>query len=327
MLKMKIREAIDNLKNNVIYPVYYLKGNDHFLQHFFIDELSEKYFGSSKKEKILMLPDDMSGKEMVDKLTTTDLFSDKKIFIIRDPQKVKGKASVDLVNICKEPIGDHIIVLVNDDWASRSSFFNKIESFLPQIDVQTPFFNDVKKWAKYFIKKRGKISNSYVEELLVNMAGDSLMHLDNEVEKICLIIGDRNNIEAEDIQHFSGWKRDRQRWEFLLALGNRNYSKSISLGRSLINKSESMLSLLIPLTALFQEMLFYKLKNGTLNDFSGYIPLSPSVKKQISNFSRLFEIVEIENALKFLGEIDNRQKSAYSKDEAELIQFIGNVIG
>ena len=132
------------------------------------------------------------------------------------------------------------------------------------------FLNDVKKWAKYFIKKRGKISNSYVEELLVNMAGDSLMHLDNEVEKICLIIGDRNNIEAEDIQHFSGWKRDRQRWEFLLALGNRNYSKSISLGRSIINKSESMLSLLIPLTALFQEMLFYKLKNGTLNDFSGF---------------------------------------------------------
>ena len=324
---MKIKEAIGNLKNGVVYPVYYLKGNDYYLQHLFIDKLSEKYFGPSKKEKILMLPDDMSGKEIIDRLTTTDLFADKKIFIIREPQKVKGKASMDLINICKEPIEGHVIVLVNDDWALRSTFFSKIEGHHPQIDVQTPFLNDMKKWAKYFIKQRGKISNTYVEELLVNIAGDSLMHLNNEVEKICLIVGDRNNIEVGDVQHFSGWKRDRQRWEFLLALGGKDYPRSMSLGRSIITQSETMLSLLIPLTALFQEMLFYKLKNGTLNDFGGYVPLPPSVKKRISNFSRSFEIIEIEKALKALGDIDKRQKSAYSKDETELIQFIGNVIG
>ena len=75
-----------------------LRGNDHFLQNFFIEKLSEEYFGSSKIEKVLMLPDDMSGKEIVDRITTTDLFSTKKIFMIRDPQKIKGKASIDLVN-------------------------------------------------------------------------------------------------------------------------------------------------------------------------------------------------------------------------------------
>ena len=82
----------------MIYPIYSLKGNDHFLQNFFIEKLSEEYFGSSKIEKILMSLDDMSGKEIVDRITTTDLFSTKKIFIIRDPQKVKGKASIDLAN-------------------------------------------------------------------------------------------------------------------------------------------------------------------------------------------------------------------------------------
>ena len=51
----------------------------------------------AKIEKVLMLPDDMSGKEIVDRITTKDLFSTKKIFIIRDPQKIKGKASIDLI--------------------------------------------------------------------------------------------------------------------------------------------------------------------------------------------------------------------------------------
>ena len=78
---MKIKEAIVGLKKDMIYPIYSLKGNDHFLQNFFIDKLSEEYFGSSKIEKVLMLPDDMSGKEIVDRITTTDLFSTKKCLL------------------------------------------------------------------------------------------------------------------------------------------------------------------------------------------------------------------------------------------------------
>ena len=324
---MKIKEAIASLKKDMIYPIYSLNGNDHFLQNFFIEKLSEEYFGSSKIEKVLMLPDDMSGKEIVDRITTTDLFSTKKIFIIRDPQKIKGKASIDLANFCKNPVADCVTVFLNDDWAIKSSFFSKVEANAIQVDVQTPFANDLKKWTKFLIKKRGKTASLHVENTLIELAGDSLAHLDNEIEKICLIIGNRSAIEIEDVERFSGWERDRQRWEFLLALGEKKYSRAIFLGRNLITKSESMLSLIIPITALFQEMLFHKMQNGTFNTYRGYIPLPPSVKKRVSYFSRSFKMAEIEGALRILSEIDKRQKTTFSKDETELIQFIGNVIG
>ena len=324
---MKIKEAIASIKEDMIYPIYSLKGNDHFLQNFFIEKLSEEYFGSSKIEKVLMLPDDMSGKEIVDRITTTDLFSTKKIFIIRDPQKVKGKASIDLANFCKNPVADCVTVFLNDDWAIKSSFLSKVEANAIQIDVQTPFANDLKKWTKFLIKKRGKTASLHVENTLIELAGDSLAHLDNEIEKICLIIGNRSAIEIEDVERFSGWERDRQRWEFLLALGEKKYSRAIFLGRNLITKSESMLSLIIPITALFQEMLFHKMQNGTFNTYRGYIPLPPSVKKRVSYFSRSFKMAEIQGALRILSEIDKRQKTTFSKDETELIQFIGNTIG
>ena len=311
----------------MIYPIYLLKGNDHFLQNFFIEKLSEEYFGSAKIEKVLMLPDDISGKEIVDRITTIDLFSTKKIFIIRDPQKIKGKASIDLVNFCKNPVADCVTIFLIDDWAIKSSFHGKVQANAIQVDVQTPFANDLKKWTKFLIKKRGKTASSHVENTLIELAGDSLSHLDNEIEKICLIIGNRSAIEIEDVERFSGWERDRQRWEFLLALGEKKYSKAILLGRNLITKSESMLSLIIPITALFQEMLFHKMQNGTFNTYRGYIPLPPSVKKRVSYFSRSFNMSEIEGALRILNEIDKRQKTTFSKDETELIQFIGNVIG
>ena len=89
---MKIKEAIAVLKKDTIYPIYFLKGNDHFLQNFFIEKLSEEYFGSSKIEKVLMLPDDMSGKEIVDRITTTDLFFDKKNIYYKRSSKNKRES-------------------------------------------------------------------------------------------------------------------------------------------------------------------------------------------------------------------------------------------
>ena len=41
---MKLREAINDIKTGVVHPVYFLKGNDHFLQNFLIDELAKEIF-------------------------------------------------------------------------------------------------------------------------------------------------------------------------------------------------------------------------------------------------------------------------------------------
>ena len=48
----------------------------------------------------------------------------------------------------KEP-PSYQVVLINDDWISKTAFFKKIETFINPIDVQTPFINEMKKWANY----------------------------------------------------------------------------------------------------------------------------------------------------------------------------------
>lgn len=323
---VKLKQAISEINQDVLSSVYLLKGNDYYIQRFFINQLSKKLFGSSQVEIVHLSSEDMTGKEIIDTITTIDLFTAKKICVIRNPQKIKGKASPDLINICKNPISDNVLVLINDDWSSKSSFLNKIEAFLNPIDVQTPFARDMKKWAKYIIKQKGKISNYDVEEYFITMAGDSVSHLENEIEKVCLLIGERKNIEINDVKRFSGWIRQRHRWEFLLALGNKEYSKAIQLGKNIIIKNESMITLLIPIFTLFQELLLYKIKVGTNHHYGSYIPIPASVKKRIPIFAGLYKLEEIQFALNKLEKIDKRQKTEYSNDETELIQFINDVI-
>jgi DNA polymerase-3 subunit delta len=324
---MKVREALNDLKAGIVQPVYLLKGGDPFLQSFFIEHVAKTFFGTEPVDKTLMLPDDMTGKEIISQLTISDLFAGKKLFILRNPHQVKGKPGADLLAYCRSPMENHVLILVHDDWTARSSFFTKLETITDLVDVQTPFLQDMKKWANYLFKERGKSVHAGLVDILVNIAGDSVAHLDNEVEKICLLVGDRTRIEAQDIERFTGWRRERQRWEFLLALGGKDYDKAVSLGKSLITTHESMISLIYPLTSMFQEMLFVKMKNGTFREHRGFMPIPPSVKKRIPHFAQGFSQEKLESALHLLGTIDKRQKTAFSTDETELIQFIGHVIG
>ena len=62
---MKIKEALKNISLRLVNPVFFLKGDDHFLQDFFIEKVSKKFFGNNNYSKTLMLPDDMKGKEII----------------------------------------------------------------------------------------------------------------------------------------------------------------------------------------------------------------------------------------------------------------------
>jgi DNA polymerase III delta subunit len=321
---IKIKDILSELKKDVVRPLYYIKGPDYFLQNFFINYLTNTIFKDGNVDKIILLPDEMNGSEIIHRLTSQDLFSAKKLFILRSPQKIKGKANSELVNFCKNPVLNHVLVLISDDWSS-SATLKKIEKFIDPIDTQTPFENEIKKWARYLFKNNGKTLKPEGIDILVKNSGDNLSHLNNEIEKICISSGDRDIIDVEDIKKFSGWKREHKRWEFLNALGKRNYKDSIIIGKTLITNQESMISLLYPLTYMFQEILFEKIKNGTFNNHRSYIPIPPSIKNNIGQYAKSFSYEEVESIIIQLGNIDKKQKSVMSIDETDLIQLISNV--
>ena len=109
----ELKNAIRSIQANNIKPVYYLKGDDHFLQNFFIEKLCNSIFIEEKINKNFLTPNEMPGKEIIDNILFSDLFNSKKLFILVDPQKVKGRPLKDLLNYCSNPDSNHVLVLIN----------------------------------------------------------------------------------------------------------------------------------------------------------------------------------------------------------------------
>ena len=195
-----------------------------------------------------------------------------------------------------------------------------------KLNVSTPFHGDLLKWAKFFTKENGKIISMELLNEIVENCGDSLYNVKNEIDKICLLNNDEEIIKDYSNSETS-FLRGRKRWELMNSIGTRDLEKSIKLAKSIINSSENMVSMIFPLMTFFQEILYFKMNDGTFIKSNSYIPLSSSIQNNLSNFSKNYRKDEIEQAIRKLREIEIKQKTSNIDDETEFISFLFNAIG
>ncbi len=325
-MNQSITQLIKSLKNSGVEPVYLLQGKDKFLQRFLSEKISDNFFQNSKSDKTLLIPDDMKSPEIIEQLTATDLFSSKKMFILLEPQKISGQSRKEFLSYCDNPIQSNCLVIVLEEFGKNVAMVRELTSRFSTINVSSPFENDMKKWTQYFLREKGIKANTEVLNTIVEMAGDSVGHIANEIEKISILLDEDQDLTNDIVRQFSGWKKEHQRWEFFKYLGNKDLKLSLKIGLSLITQNETMLTLIYPLTAFFQELLFAKLSPEVIPGRGGYVPLSNSIVKNLPNYVKRYTRKEVELALKLLGEIDVRSKTTTVSDESEMTKFLFNLL-
>ena len=324
---MKIKQVFENLRNDILANSYYLKGNDQFLQEFFPKYVTDYIFGKQPVEKVFIISDEIDKKHKLDEILTSDLFSSKKVFILKNFQRLKLKQQDEILEYVTRPLKNHLLFIINDDFFKKTNNLHKLEKLIGYVDTQTPLNYEINKWVKYFFKQNGVKVENKVVDTLVDLVGDSLSNLKNEVDKICLFKGNEKKVFFHEMDLFSFLVSNRQRKELLFSIAERNFNKSILSMRVILAQGDSMLSLLYPITILLQELLFAKMNNGTYPNYKGYIGLPLSLKSKLLSFKEFYTTDEIENGLIKLGEIDYRQKTGNSNDEIDLLQFLGVFVG
>ncbi|MDP6339539.1 MAG: DNA polymerase III subunit delta [Candidatus Marinimicrobia bacterium] len=322
------KDGLASLKPGFLKPVHFLMGEDQFLQQHFVETLTKFLFGEEMVQKMVLIPDEMSSKDILDQLTAADLFSAKKLFLLRNPNALKGKARDEFVEYCQRPTDGHTLVIMHDEFGAKNKFMESLVKSVKPVSCSTPFESGMIQWANSFFTKNGinHVSPEIIKSL-IEIAGDSLNHLKNEIDKIAISAGSSSEITKKEIEKFSGWKRKFRQYEFFHFLGQRKLKESMELGRALVSQDTSMINLLYPLTEFFQELLFLKISKGTNGAFKGFTRLSHSVNKQLPVYANQYTSDEITLALKRLAQIDQQLKTSRIKDESAITEFVYATLG
>lgn len=319
----KFNNSIQHIKNKTIDSIYFLMGDDQFLQSYFINQLETELTKVASIDKIILSVEEFGSKEIISKINESDLFSSRKIIILRSPNSLRGKTRDELLEYCLSPSSDKYLVLIQDEFSLKNKFIKGLASNSTAVSTSTPFDNELKMWVSFFFKKNGfeNIPAKIIDDL-ISIFGESVFTIKNEIDKLCLGMApnsDLNDVVLNEDIHLG---RSYKKFELFNYIGRRDIFSSLKLGRSLVSKDSSMLDLIRPLNELFQELLFIKIFKGTNRPHNSFSLLSPSIRKNIPQYANNFTSKEIVQAIRKLAYIDKQIKTSKIDDKSAITEFI-----
>ncbi len=305
-----------------IKPVYLFKGPEHFLHRFLIKKIEGELDRHGSVSKTVIIPDELGKGQLMNMLNTSDLFSSKKLLILFYPQKLKGKIQKEFLSYCENPNAQHTLVIINDDFYKKTKFLSNLEKIVKPLDMRTPFNSDLKKWASVLFKEKNIYATREAITQIVHLFGDSIYHIANEIDKICIGFSGSRQITAKDIKESLIWRKSYQNWEFLDVLARKKLNDALIRGKSYLNLAPNFSIVMNVLITFFTSLYYLKISNGTFLSNIGSIPLSPYVKKRIPIGAKYYSLDELENIIHYLASLDKRLKTSSINHESAFTKFL-----
>ena len=300
-----VGQIIKRIHSKEIYPVYSLFGNESFLQDFFIKELTKNFLDKSANKILFSLDDDKQDDLLVN-LNSISLFNERKLIVVRQIHKLKTNLRKELFDYLVSPNCEICLVLISENFDDKNSLQKNLRKHSLFIDVRVPFPSKMKEWINFIVKiKKYKINDGTISNL-IDLYGDSISHVINEIDRLSLMLGHNVEINQKSLKFDLTMNREFAIWQLQDALGCKNFSKSLLITKSLIDNGVSLPQIIINLTNFFHQLLWYSMDRKWQ---TGYTGLNKIIAKNLKKYFNNFNGEEIENALLSLRKIDMLKKS------------------
>jgi len=202
--------AKSNLKKD-FKPIYVIAGKDGAMVNLQCDKLLNGLLSHEDRAMALFNADadKVTTSQIFDELRTLPFLADKRVVLLRNADKfITADNRSYFENYFKRPCKSSVLVMTASSWRSNTRLAKQLVKVGELINAEPP-----KPWqlpaeiAKYAKQTHKKNLSSQSAQLLVELLGDNLPSLQNEVDKLALLIGDNDSITNENIESLTGRNR------------------------------------------------------------------------------------------------------------------------
>lgn len=211
------------MKNNL----YLIVGEDQELINFYLNKIM-KEIGLDEEKKINYDMNTSSISDILDEVSMISLFSSEKVVIGYnfDIGKINDNDRDYLIRYLNNNSNDRYIILIAGKVDGRSKDYKIFKDKFKIIDLlQVDNGKDIYKYVEDYIKDRGYKIDKYNLDYLVELLGNDINNINNEIDKILLYLNDDKVISREVIDKLVSDNIDNIMYEFTNAVLDRDYEK------------------------------------------------------------------------------------------------------
>ena len=309
-------------------PVYLVYGEEDLLaeecMHAIIENAVEA--GARGFNLDIMYGSKADAQEAISHASSFPMMSERRVVVIKEFEKLATtEAARELLSgYFKKPLESTVMVLLASNADFRKKPFTDLKKSAELIECKPLYDNQVPDWVEARIKKLGKSISPEASRLLQAYVGNSLRAIQSEIEKLFIFIGDKKQIEVEDVAGVVGETKGYTVFELQNAVGKRDISLSMQILERMLELGESPQLMIVMLTRFFSQM--YKLselkqRRATEQLIASELGIRPFFVKQYVAFSANFSNEHIEQNFRALLDADVTLKST-SRDQRLVMDLL-----
>jgi DNA polymerase-3 subunit delta len=324
----EILKITNDIKNGLIKPIYFLMGEEPY----YIDKLTEfienNILTEDEKDfnQLIMYGRDVSIEDIVGAAKRYPMMAERQVIVVREAQELI-KTIDKLVSYAENPQPTTVLVFAYKykTLDKRKSLVKIIQKNGLLFESKTMYENQVGTWISKILKGKGYQIEPKATAMLVEFLGTDLSRINNELEKLQIILPKGTTISPSHIEENIGFSKDFNVFEFRKAIGERNQLQAYRIADHFAqNRKEYPMVLTTGMVfSFFSSLLQYHgLKDKSVGNVSRILKVNPYFVKDYDVALKNYPMRKVSGIVSTLREVDIRSKGvgANQLHESDLLK-------
>lgn len=316
----EVKQLVADIKNGQIKPIYFLMGEEPYYIDLISDFIEEHLLSEDEKgfNQIVLYGRDVTIDGIVENAKRYPMMSDRQVVIVKEAQDL-SRTIEKLEPYANNPQLSTVLVL-NYKYKKidkRKALYKAINKNGVVYESKKLYENQVADWIRRVLAPKKYTISPKAAQMLVEFLGTDLSKINNEIEKLQIILPKGSEITPLDIEENIGISKDFNNFELRKAVGERNIVKA----HQIINyfaenpKDNPMVVTVALLFNFFTQLLqFHGLADKSPRHVASVLKINPYFANEYISAARHFPMKKVSAVISILREFDVKSKGVGSNN-------------
>ena len=314
----EIKQIVTDIKNGKIKPIYFLMGEEPY----YIDRISEFIEKNilSEEEKgfnqMVMYGRDVSVDDIVSNAKRFPMMAERQVIIVKEAQDL-SRTIENLASYAANPQPTTVLV-INYKYKKidkRKALYKTIQKIGLVYESNKLYENQVADWIRRVLASKNYTIMPKAAQMLVEFLGTDLSKINNELDKLQIILPKGSEITPDIIEENIGISKDYNNFELQKAIGERNILKAHKIVHYFAEnpKDNPMVVTVSLLFNFFSQLLnFHGLNDKSPRNVASALKVNPYFVNDYINAAKNYPMKKVSAIVSTLREFDVKSKGVGS---------------
>ena len=314
----EVKQIVTDIKNGNIKPIYFLMGEEPYYIDAISDYIEDNVLAEEEKgfNQMVLYGRDVSVDDIISNAKRYPMMAERQVVIVKEAQDL-SRTVEQLAKYAENPQPSTVLVL-NYKYKKidkRKALYKTIKKSGVVFESKKLYENQVSDWIRRVLAGKNYSISPKASQMLVEFLGTDLSKINNELEKLKIVLPVGTQISAEQIEENIGISKDYNNFELRKAIGERDTLKAFKIINYFADnpKDNPMVVTVSLLFNFFSQLLhFHGLHDKSPRNVASALKINPYFVNEYVSAARNFPMRKVSQVISSLREFDVKGKGVNS---------------